>query len=134
MYKRQLLLGIALGGFTISTALRKPFEANLLRDRSAPYVLEDGTVRNQYELHLINKNPETTTFTLALSTPVKSDPVIPQRELTLSSLESTRVPVFVRVARADYHGPFDVTVDVTEVGRGRHRLARARFLGPMPGH
>jgi len=128
------LMSLAFGGFATSTALRKPFEANLLRDRAAPYILEDGTVRNQYELHLINKNPEAATFTLAISTPIKSDVVLPQREVRLASLESARLPVFVRVARADYHGPFEVTVDVTDVQKGGHRLARARFLGPMPGH
>jgi len=125
-----LLMAGTFGGFAVSAALRQPFEANLLRDRGAPYVLEADTVRNQYELHLINKNPAPATFQLAFRSPVPSDPVIPQKEVRLGSLESARLPVFVRVKRADYRGPFDVTIEVSEAGAGHQRLARARFLGP----
>ena len=62
---------------------------------------------------------------------VKSDRDIAQREVTLAPLDSMRLPVFVTVDRAGFRGSFDVTVDVTDDTSGRHRQAKARFLGPQ---
>ena len=125
------LLATALVGLGVSAGTRQPFEANLIRMRGAPYVLDGETIRNSYELHVVNKNNVETRFHIAVQTPLRSQLVVPQNELQLGPLESARVPIFVTVERADFKLPFEVVVDVQETPGELHRQARARFLGPI---
>ncbi|MBF5045695.1 cytochrome c oxidase accessory protein CcoG [Aggregicoccus sp. 17bor-14] len=109
---------------------RSPFEANLLRFRGAPYVVTDGSVRNQYELHLVNKHPDAATFRVRVHTPGKTQVLLPQAEVKLASLEGFRLPLFVTSAKDDYVGPFGFTLEVEDVEAKEVRSIQARFLGP----
>jgi cytochrome c oxidase accessory protein FixG len=128
-YGAFLLVSVAALG--INLARRVPFEANLLRFQGAPYVLEGGTVRNQFELHLVNKNPEDSTFRLRVTSPVPAQVVVPQQEVKLGSLESFRVPLFVTVEAAQPSWPFELTIEVTDAASGEVKRMQARFLGPQ---
>lgn len=123
-------LTLALGALLLGTLNRNPFEANLLRVRGAPYVLDAGTIRNQYELHLVNKNAEETEFTVAVDVPDEAKVTIPRTTVKLGSLESFRLPIFVTVDQAEYRHPFEVEVEVTDGASSRHKEVEARFLGP----
>jgi cytochrome c oxidase accessory protein FixG len=128
-YGGLLLVSAAALGFNL--ARRATFEANLLRFQGAPYVLDSGTVRNQFELHLVNKNPGETTFRLRVVSPVPAQVVVPQQEVTLGSLEHFRVPLFVTVDAASRPWPFELTVEVTDSASGEVKRIQARFLGPQ---
>jgi cytochrome c oxidase accessory protein FixG len=114
----------------LGLARRSPFEANLLRFQGAPYVLEEGSVRNQYELHLVNKHPEAATFRLRVSAPGRTQVLLPQAEVRLASLEGFRIPLFVTSPKEDYAGPFGFTIEVEDVDAKEVRRIGARFLGP----
>jgi len=118
---------IALG---VSLARRTPFEANLLRMQGAPYVLEEGSVRNHFELHLVNKNPGEATFVLEVKAPEGVRVVLPQREIRLGSLESFRIPLFMTVERGKHPLPLAFTLEVTDPASGETRRLDGRFLGP----
>ena len=61
-----VLLAIGLAMLTV-LALRSPVGINVLHDRNPLYVqLRDGTVRNGYDVKLLNMTPEPRTVTLAL--------------------------------------------------------------------
>jgi hypothetical protein len=88
-------IGLAVASFAFRRHV--PFEANLLRLQGAPYVLEnDGArIRNSLELHLVNKRGEPVHFTLSAEPEQALDYVIARTDLTLPSLGSQRIPVFV---------------------------------------
>ncbi len=88
-------LGLLVASLTLRT--RAPFEANLLRLTSAPYVLEanDTRVRNAFELHLVNKHGAPATFHISGVPAGAMEYVIAQPSLRLGPLEARRVPVFV---------------------------------------
>ncbi|MGA9523862.1 MAG: cytochrome c oxidase accessory protein CcoG [Myxococcaceae bacterium] len=129
---------LAYGGFlavagiaaTLALTLRTPFEANLLRFQGAPFVVDNGTIRNQYELHLVNKNPEEATFRIEVEGRDGMQVLVPQKEITLGSLESHRVPLFVTVDKASWTQPFHVKVEVEDQTSGQEKHMEARFLGP----
>ncbi|WP_164002650.1 cytochrome c oxidase accessory protein CcoG [Pyxidicoccus caerfyrddinensis] len=127
------LMVAAFTGLTLSLVQRVPFEANLLRFQGTPYLIEEGTVRNQFELHLVNKNPGETTFTIRVDSPVPAQVVVPQAEVKLASLESFRVPLFITVQRERVSGPFVFTVEVKDSASGEVKRMEARFLGPAGG-
>jgi polyferredoxin len=117
---------LALG---VSLARRTPFEANLLRLQGTTYLLEGSMIRNQFDLHLVNKNPAESTFSLRVDSPVAASVVVPQQQVKLASLESFRVPLFLTVERGQTL-PFTFYVEVTDEDSGQVKRLEAHFLGP----
>ncbi|MDH5490728.1 MAG: cytochrome c oxidase accessory protein CcoG, partial [Myxococcales bacterium] len=65
----RLLLYAALGALGLiaaTTAVRshQSFEANLLRSAGAPFARSEGQIRNSFQVHLVNKRSEETTYIL----------------------------------------------------------------------
>jgi cytochrome c oxidase accessory protein FixG len=128
-YTAVLLLGAAVASLAFRS--RTEVEANLLRLPGAPFVLEGDRVRNSYELHLVNKRAVRTTFRIVAEAPAEAEVTLPLTEVTLDSLGQQRLPVFVSVARAGWHGRFPVRVHVVAEGAPEVRHdASAPFLGP----
>ncbi|WP_257455229.1 cytochrome c oxidase accessory protein CcoG [Archangium lipolyticum] len=123
------LLAISAIALTVSLVGRTPFEANVLRFPGLPYILEGSTVRNQLELHLVNKNPTESTFTVRVDSPVPASVVLPQPQVRLGSLEGQRVPVFLTVER-NQRLPFTFHIEVSDQASGQVKRLEARFLGP----
>ncbi len=123
------LLTVGLNVF----ALRTPFEANLLRSAGIPYVLEPTTIRNQFELHLINKHVEPAEFEVSVVGPAGTSVIVPQPRIRLGPLEGIRTPVMVTTDRAQYRGPFELKAMVKDLSTGEVRELTARFLGPPVG-
>lgn len=83
---------VAMGAIGATVAFfamrsRSPFEANLVRMRGMPYVVEGETVRNTFELHVINKEDHAITLRLRADAPEGIEVSLPN-ELTLAALEN----------------------------------------------
>jgi cytochrome c oxidase accessory protein FixG len=131
MIAYTLLLGVVLLVSTLILGGRASFDVSLLRPPGVPYSLVDGEVRNAFDLHVVNKRHEATTFTLV---PTPAEGVrfeVPVRELVLLPQEDRHVPVLARMARERFHGDFAVTIQVNAAGEDGRGLS-ARFLGPSP--
>jgi polyferredoxin len=130
VYLYTVLLGIGMTVFSIFAFQRQPFEANLLRLGGMPYRLENQQIINQYEIHLVNKEPATTVFEIV---PLPIDQVlftIPIREISLESLSDRRLPIFAEIPEAVMKKEFTVTIQVREKLRGRVVEKQIEFLGP----
>jgi len=110
--------------------VRTAFEANLLRAGGTPYVLDQGTIRDQFELHLINKHPEPADFELAVHAPDGAEVVVAQDKFHLDSMQSVRAPIFVSVDKGKWKGPFAFEVELKDRTDGRTRENIGRFIGP----
>lgn len=119
---------LVLGAVVASLAFRgrTAFEANVLRLAGPPYAVEGTTLRNGFELHVVNKTSNRATFTIA---PTGNDLgfVVPMTRIEIEPLGSRRVPFFVTMeqARFDHDRPFVVHVE----GAGSARDVHAVFLG-----
>jgi cytochrome c oxidase accessory protein FixG len=125
------LVVVSATALVLVTALRTPFEANIVRVTGAPYVLDGDTIRNQYELHLVNKNPVPTTFHVDVSSSVPMELAIPARSIPVGSLDHFRLPIFVTVKRSDFRLPFELHLVVKDDASGQTRTIPVRFLGPL---
>lgn len=128
IYTALLLLGVVVASLALRR--REPFEANVLRLRGAPYTVEEGVLRNAFELHLVNKEAKAVTFELE---PVPSPDlafIVPMAKVRIDALGSQRVPFFVTMPQEKFTGdrPFTVRVRVPEADGASHE-ARAVFLG-----
>ncbi len=128
-YTALLVLGALVA--TLAFHRRTSFEANIVRLPGAPYVRENDTLRNAFELHIVNKTSARATFAI---TPV-ADPdlvfIVPMSTIELESLESRRVPVFVTMDATRFLSDRPFVVEI-ESGGEKHP-ARATFLGARSG-
>lgn len=88
----------AMGLLALSMALSTsdPFEANVIRLRGVPPMqIDNGMVRNSFEVHVVNKRGEPLDFTIQGTSPAPIHYVIAMPKLRLKSLGSQHVPVFV---------------------------------------
>ena len=84
-------------------------------------------MRNQFELHLVNKEPSAAHFEVKVKSSTPASVVVPWPEGTLASLESVRVPIFVSMDRASARAA-QLEVEVAE--GGHVRTLPMRFLSP----
>jgi polyferredoxin len=123
-----LLMLVSAVAFTASVVLRAPFEANVIRPRGAlPYFVDGDNVRNAFEVHLFNKQPETASFTLSVRAPDGAQVVVGTPTLQLASLTDARVPVSVSLPRGVKP---ELVLEVRDDNSGVVREVPMRFLTP----
>jgi polyferredoxin len=126
------LMLLAFGTLGVSLVVRTPFESNVIRTKgSNPFVVDADVIRNPFEIHLFNKNPEASKFHLSITAPVAADVVIGTPDLELQSLSDTRVPVMVTIKKELVNGPIELTLEITDSSSGTTKRQPVRFLSPM---
>jgi len=99
----------------------------------APYIVGESGIRNQYMVRVINKSDTAKTFSVSATAD-------DGRPIALSGNDALAVPAMgeevrplvVSVARQDYTGEFDLSIELTGP-EGRSIVRRsANFLGPDP--
>jgi cytochrome c oxidase accessory protein FixG len=127
---------LVVGALVASFALRKrtDFEANVLRLAGAPYALEEGVVRNAFDLHLVNKRNSRETMVIEPEPVPGVTFVLPLRTVSLDSLANAHAPLFVTIAREQFRGDFPVRIRIRREGApaGEFTTVTAPFLGPAP--
>ncbi len=124
------VIGLSVLSFALTQ--RSPYEANVVRMIGAPYVVTGDTVRNGYEVHLINKQNQSRTFRVV---PIRVEPGmqynLTAQTITLKSMGSRRVPLAVVVPLSSLHRRMRIRlrIEVSEDAK-QNRLLEAPFLGP----
>lgn len=124
------LATLSLGTLGVTLVTRTPFEANVLRLRGVPFVVEGDRVRNQLEVHLVNKEPKPAHFKLKVTGADGLEVQLARDEVMLGSLEDTRVPMVVSMPRSSVHGTSKLELVVVEVETGVERHAPIPFVAP----
>lgn len=123
-----LLVGAIVFAFAVGK--RADFEANLLRLSGAPYVVDNGIIRNAFNVHLVNKKAESAVFIIEPEAHDLAKVVIPMGEIEVGPLGNANVPVFVTMPREAFTGEFQVNVRVSRKEGGEARVYAGKFLGP----
>lgn len=120
----------AVATLAVALAVRTPFEANILRLAGAPFVLEGESVRNQVQVHLVNKSPEPRTFELEVQGPAGMVVHLGQTRLSVKSFEGVHVPLAVVLPRSAAAAGVKVELHVKSVEDGVERALEVPFLAP----
>lgn len=130
VYTFFLLLGVFV--FFAFVQMRKPFEANTLRAvGQAPYVLtEQGNIRNQFVVHITNKEESVAEFSLSVEAPAEVKVLLPITKIRLQSLEDKQIPFFLEVPAETFTHQFPFTLKVKDLERENEVRSEALFLGP----
>jgi len=135
---------IALSALSFSLAKRQSFEVLIVRPSGfAPWIFEGSTVYNQYELHLVNKQPKTIQYSIDASFLPDAKVIVGTPRLEVDAFSSARVPVRIGVERERlkevFYGedskrkgfvPPEVQVRVFNLQTQEFKEAGARFLSP----
>ncbi len=124
------LAALATVAFVASVVLRAPFEATVIRPVGVPWVLEGDRVRNQFDVHLVNKSAVPHTYQLAVESPVGIEARFDPGPLALASLGHARVPVLLLANRRGLDLARALTLVVRESESGRETRTPIRLLAP----
>ncbi len=138
LLRPRLALYALLGVLGAAVALgamagRRPFEANLLRLAGPPYVVREGWVRNQFDLHLVNKEDARRVFAIEVVDPdARVEVVMASTAVALGPLESRHVTVVSREPRDGWSTGRTLRLRVTsDVAESPSRVLAAPLLGPQ---
>jgi cytochrome c oxidase accessory protein FixG len=135
LYGYTVLLVIGAIVATLAFRKRETFEANIMRLPGTPYTRESGSIRNGFELHLVNKQGDAATFDIeAVDVPDLAF-TIPIVKVDLEALASRRVPFFTTMEQSKFtvDRPFTIRVRATSAsGKSAVHEAHAVFLGAKP--
>ena len=132
-YTVLLVIGAVVASFAVRR--REPFEANIVRLAGMPYTRDGGTLRNSFELHIVNKSSRSAEVTVEPIDGSELGFIIPLNTIQIEPLASRRIPVFVTMdhSRFTTDRPFEVRVRLKDsAGVVAERSAKATFLGARP--
>ncbi len=129
LYGLLLLVGASVATWALSTV--RPANFGVTRMTGGPYVIDAGSVRNQFLVRIVNKRNEPARFLVRLEDVPKTVRKIGFEEvLEVGPLGEVVQPLVLQQARGAYTGPFHFEVRVEDAA-GRFHLERAvEFLGP----
>jgi cytochrome c oxidase accessory protein FixG len=130
------LMLLSAGTLGVSLASRTPFDANVYRQHGTnPFVLDGDVVRNAFEVHVFNKNPQPATFEISLVSPVDGAQIsVGTPSIALASLTDAHVPVIVSIPTSSLKGPVDLALTVRDQTNGAERHLVVRFMAPPMHH
>ena len=115
---------------TIALRARTDFEANVIRLPGAPFTIDDGIVRNGFQIHVVNKLGKHEGFDVKIEAPKKATTVLAESHVELDPLAQENVVFFVTAPRETPLGDDLVHVTVVRTEDKHDALARTvRLLG-----
>ena len=127
-YSGLLVLGAIVAFLT--TRGRIGFEAAVLRPAGLPYVIEDGTIRNTLDVHLVNKRSEAQTYAITVTPPAGVSAIVPIPRPEVAGLGDAHLPLVLTMPTASYQGDGKAHVTIVSEGNASDtKTITVPFLG-----
>jgi cytochrome c oxidase accessory protein FixG len=130
-YGVMMAIGATVAAFAINSV--ESINATVTRMPGSPYYLSDTTIRNQYQIRLINKSDNSVEF--QIETQVSPD--LPEISTTgvdqsfdVEPLGESTATFIVQVKLADFEGNFPLQIIAREPGKDIKIIREVEFLGP----
>ena len=129
LYSAMMVVGGAVALF--ATRTRTDFEVLASRLAGAPYTVEQGSVRNAFDLHVVNKLGAREAFDIAVSGPAGLQTVLPIARVEVAPLGDAHVPLFLSLPQSEFHGDAPVRIRVARAeSHGKDFMdVKVAFLG-----
>jgi cytochrome c oxidase accessory protein FixG len=129
LYFILLIIGAAVASWALSTV--KPASFGVTRMTGAPYIVDEGTVRNQFLVRIVNKRNTATRFEVRVShTPAATRHLGFEAPVEVPPLGEFVQPLVLQQTRGAYAGPFKFEVGVVDAEGKFHLEREVEFLGP----
>jgi len=129
LYGVLLLAGASVATWALSTV--RPANLGVTRIIGAPYIVSSDFVRNQFLVRLVNKRNQPVQFVLRLEhAPAGLRQTGLLEPVAVSALGEVVQPLVLQQPRGLYHGPFALTVRISDAADSFHLSRQIEFLGP----
>ena len=132
-YTFMLLAGIT--AFFVASRSLSPMSASLVRMQGASYFVQDGVVRNQFTIRVINKRNREGTFRITLDGQLPADIQVSGNEqvLTLAPMQENQRTLIISVPVKSFHDGILFKARITDTETNDSVLTRGiELLGPDP--
>ena len=132
-YTFMLLAGIT--AFFVASRSLSPMSASLVRMQGASYFVQDGVVRNQFTIRVINKRNREGTFRITLDGQLPADIQVSGNEqvLTLAPMQENQRTLIISVPVKSFHDGILFKARITDTQTNESVLTRGiELLGPDP--
>lgn len=132
-YTFMLLAGIT--AFFVASRSLSPMSASLVRMQGASYFVQDGVVRNQFTIRIINKRNREGTFRITLDGQLPADIQVSGNEqvLTLAPMQENQRTLIISVPVKSFHDGILFKARITDTETNESVLTRGiELLGPDP--
>lgn len=127
------LMLLSFGTLGISLVVRTPFESNIVRTSgTSPWFIDaqNHEIRNAFEVHLVNKNSQSATFSLRILESPHMQAIIATPRVTVPSLGDTRVPVIVSIGEEFATPSIELVLEITDELSTVVKRQPVRFIAP----
>jgi cytochrome c oxidase accessory protein FixG len=133
LYTGLLFLGISVAGFAFTSM--ENVIAMATRMPGSPFYVTDTHVRNQYQIRLVNKATEDTTFRVAiqasgLTVPIETSGF--EGGAVVEPMQERNGTFIVQVPREAFEGAFPMLIQIETEPGGALITREVEFLGPDP--
>ncbi len=132
LYSGFLALGLIV--MSISILQITPLKAVLLRMPGSPYYVTETTVRNHFQIRVINKSRKPTLFRIRLADAPEGATITGANGVQeLAAMDEQLFTALIETPKATYKGPFKFQLRITpEAGEELLAKAGGEFIGPNP--
>ena len=132
-YTFMLLAGVA--AFFVASRSLSPMSTSLVRMQGASYFVQDGVVRNQFTIRIINKRNREGTFRITLDGQLPADIQVSGNEqvLTLAPMQENQRTLIISVPVKSFHDGILFKARISDTQTNDSVLTRGiELLGPDP--
>ena len=127
------LMSFGIAAFAISVTHVKPGNLGVSRMTGTPFFVSDGSIRNQFNLRLINKRNQPATFSVeAVADQEGLSTAGFEGSITLAPMQEIVRPYVILLPKDKYEGPFPLTIKVNGQPGDFTVSREVEFLGPDP--
>lgn len=131
----SIMLVAGMVAFLFAATRIAPFRASVVRMGGASFYVDSQLIRNQFQLRLINKRNDTSSYHVQIvgDVPASLKVVGADQATILGPMAEDLKTLVVTLPQAAYTGPVKFRVKVTETGSGVSQETRVmEYLGPDP--
>lgn len=130
-----VVLLVWAAAFTVAITWISPLRASVVRMGGASFYVDNGVIRNQFQLRVINKRNNASTYRIELAgdVPPALQMTGVDQTITLPPMGEDLKTLVLTLPQPEYQRQFKFRVKVTDVARGDSMETRVmEYLGPDP--
>ena len=130
-----VILFVWIAAFSVAITRISPLRASVVRMGGASFYVDNGMIRNQFQLRIINKRNAASTYRIQLvgNVPPSLQIIGVDQTIDLPAMGEDQKTIVLTLPQADYKERSKFTIKVTDIARGDASETRVmEYLGPDP--
>ena len=128
-----VILFVWIAAFSVAITRISPLRASVVRMGGASFYVDNGMIRNQFQLRIINKRNAASTYRIQLvgNVPPSLQIIGVDQTIDLPAMGEDQKTIVLTLPQADYKERSKFTIKVTDIARGDSSETRVmEYLGP----